>query len=335
MFTIDFSCLPDENLLIGSLVSKAAEMYSSHGDCGDRCNHPSGYCNESYCKKSNCKNCGMKSVFGEQANCLGCCLECSEEVHFHCSNRQESYRKEYDCQKLAYYYACRYSWKYCSEIMYALESIDLSVYDRFKVLSLGCGAAPDLMAFEQINRKNNLPMHYSGIDANPYWSALHSEIVEYCSNSDISVYFETNDVFDVLDRGLCPQEPYNVVCMQYLISSFPNEHKSQMVNELCDLLINRVISKKRFDEAFLVVLNDIDHHSQARDHFDILFEKIKQAGYHGRIFKAHFKTRGSDYHDGSVQHSIASNKFAIPTDIIHRFNCALQCSSAQMILEVR
>ena len=75
-------------------------------------------------------------------NCTNKCKDCLDGIHFH-TNR---IRRSYDCEKLLYYYLCRYSYKYCSEIIYALEKIDPSRYPFFNILSLGCGGAADLMA---------------------------------------------------------------------------------------------------------------------------------------------------------------------------------------------
>ena len=67
-------------------------------------------------------------------NCNHNCKECLDDIHFH-TNR---IRRSYDCEKLLYYYLCRYSMKYSSEIVYALERVDLGRYPYFNILSLGC-----------------------------------------------------------------------------------------------------------------------------------------------------------------------------------------------------
>ena len=55
-----------------------------------------------------------------------------------------------NCQNYIYYYTVKYSWKYASEIMYALKMLDFSKYPQYQILSLGCGNAPDLMAFDAL-----------------------------------------------------------------------------------------------------------------------------------------------------------------------------------------
>jgi hypothetical protein len=63
--------------------------------------------------------------------------------------------------------------------LYALDLVDWYNYSGFRILSLGCGATPDLMVFEQANRKLNKNISYYGIDINPLWESIHGEIREY------------------------------------------------------------------------------------------------------------------------------------------------------------
>ncbi len=330
---IDFSALPDENLLIGSLVSRTAELYNSYGDCNDRCNHPSGACNDNFYRRRNCQNCSVNNVLEERNSCQGCCLECSEEVHYHRTYRNALHRDEYDCQKLIYYYTCRYSWKYCSEIMYALENTDLSKYRTYTVLSLGCGPSPDLMALEQLNRADHKNILYSGYDINPYWSNVHKEIRNYCKQTDnMHCHYKIGDVIDILQYSA--EGFANIVVLSYFLSSLPDSERSLKASFLFDLIISKVIAFKG-DEPVLVVINDIDHNTKVRDYFDFFVSKVKQAGYQANIQKRHFGDRyGKDYGDGSIQYSSNANKFTIPNSISDKYNCAILCRSAQCIIEV-
>ena len=103
------------------------------GDCGEKCTHPSG-------------------------KCSGSCTDCLKEIQYHHSDG----RTEYDCKNMLRYYTCHTIWKRCSEIMYALGTIDLEKYPRFNILSIGCGAAPDLMAFNKV--ASDKKISYTGID---------------------------------------------------------------------------------------------------------------------------------------------------------------------------
>lgn len=333
MLTIDLSVLPDENVLIHSLTNRTAELYDSYGDCSDRCNHPSGSCNTNFCRSAACQNCSVNNMQDERDSCQGCCLECSEEVHYHTTYRRAPHRDDYTCQKLIYYYTCRYSWKYCSEIIYALESADLNKYEAYKVLSLGCGQCPDLMALEHQNRTDLKSIFYSGYDINGYWSNVHAEIHNYCQQTgNMHCHHEIGDVIDLLQRN--PGGFANVIVMSYLLSSLSDFERSKKASVLFDLIICKVIDFKG-NEPVLILINDIDHNTKARDYFDVFIYKLKQAGYHGKFQKKHFGDRnGRDYGDASTQHSSCANRFTIPNSINEKYNCAIRCTSAQCIIEV-
>lgn len=113
----------------------------------------------------NCDDCSNATICGHD------CKECLDDIHYHRNNL----RSDYSCRKLLDYYVCRYSYKYCSEIRYALQEIDHDRYRDFSILSLGCGGAADLMAFDEVcSEKIN---KYYGIDINEYWDTIHEQII--------------------------------------------------------------------------------------------------------------------------------------------------------------
>ena len=72
-----------------------------------------------------CVNCNSKFFCNNHA--CGC-KKCLDDLHFH----NNIYRNSYNCERLFDYYVCRYSHKYCSEILYAFEEcVDLSQYPFF------------------------------------------------------------------------------------------------------------------------------------------------------------------------------------------------------------
>lgn len=114
------------------------------------------YCNNSYKANScgsNCCNCDDTCTHPD--SCPQSCESCLEEVHY--PGRRTSGRLDYDCDNILYFYICKYMHKYSSEIEYALNSIDKLPYmDNLSILSLGCGASPDLVAVENYVKKINL-----------------------------------------------------------------------------------------------------------------------------------------------------------------------------------
>lgn len=235
-----------------------------------------------------------------------------------------------------YYYVCRYSWKYCSEIMYALEQIDLSAFPSYNILSIGCGGAPDLMAFEEIRPAwDTREIFYKGYDINPRWNPIHNAIEQYATRCKyLTANFKNKNIFDVLKEGKPSNRNYNVVILEYLISHFPVSNRSDLADTLFDGLLENVLPNRLSPSPFLFIINDIDHFS-VRDCFINLIEKLYDDGYDFECYRRHFKGRSQDFDDGSVQYNDARNRFIIPNKIKDAFDCAITCSSAQLIVEVK
>lgn len=295
--------------LLRTLTDFCADKFYKYGDC-THCSHPSG-------------------------KCSGSCLVCSEEVNFHHTNG----RKDYDCQKFLYYYVCRYSWKYCSEIMYALEHTDFTEYPACNILSLGCGGAPDLMAFEErmpIIKDDTIQISYSGYDANPYWTPIHEKIEEYVQQlPNITAQFYNRDIFEVLSSNenlsACS---YNILVLEYLLSHFPPDKREYLSDKLFDKLIEVVLPNRLKNSPFLFIINDINY-KEVCPCFDTLLEKLNRAGYDVSYKKFHFNNdKQINYNDGSTLYLLNQNKFSIPDEIKNDFNCAIKCSSAQLRVEV-
>lgn len=264
--------------------------------------------------------------------CSGSCKDCADEIHF--PDRAPNGRTCYDCQKLIYYYVCRYSWKYCSEIIHALHSgcVHLDRYPVYNILSVGCGGAADLMAFE-LCCEDEKPIFYKGYDMNPLWKPVHEMISQYCDSEGIGTGFRTADIFDVLAEGKPRMRQYNIVVLEYLISSLQDSNREAAIDRLFDGLIANVFSNRLPGSPFLFIINDIDHYS-VTDYYDKLLDKLARTGVEGSYTKQHFYERASDYGDGSMKIENAKNVFQIPDDIKKDFNCAISCTSAQLIVEI-
>ena len=68
------------------------------------------YCDEQY-QSGECGACTGKDRCVNE--CDGNCKLCLDDIHFY----EQQRRTQYDCERLLYYYVCRYSYKYCSEII--------------------------------------------------------------------------------------------------------------------------------------------------------------------------------------------------------------------------
>lgn len=278
------------------------------------------FCDMEY-KNEECMQCNSKIACDE--NCDGC-KQCLDDIHYH----HNKYRDFYDCEKLLDYYVCRYSYKYCSEMIYALSERDLSGYPYFHILSLGCGAAPDLMAFEYMEYEQKIS--YCGLDINPYWEKIHNFIEEeyiegkarFHRNIDVLSYFE--------DYTL---EKCNVIIIQYLISFFYDTIGENGLKKWFRQLANNIVKYKPRKSPMLIIINDADSVYTGRDAFPIFVDEIEKVGL-SVIDETRRRFKNHNYYEDSEQYETKRNIFYIPENFIEDYCVAITCESAQLILEV-
>lgn len=254
-------------------------------------------------------------------NCSHNCKKCLDDIHFHTNQ----IRTKYDCEKLLYYYICRYSYKYCSEISYALDFIELNKYPYFDILSLGCGGAADLMAFDHMF-EDDINIYYHGVDINTYWDDIHSKITELYPNASFATGFDIKSDIPTLS-----QNSYNVIIIEYLIS-YLYSHGSTVVERLFDDLIEYVVKNKPQNSPLLIIINDVDSINTGRDVFIKLAHKIKRNGYNISIRKLHFKE--NSYYSNSERHQSNALLFDCPWNFQQEYCVPLSCESAQLIIEI-
>jgi len=215
-----------------------------------------------------------------------------------------------------------------------LENIDLEEYPRYNILSLGCGATPDLMAFDYLNELDKKPIRYRGYDRNPLWKPIHNEIENYMLHAyeDIKIKLRCNDVFRLLVKDKA-RKGVNIITMQYLLSHLYNTMQTSEINDLYDALIDNVLKYRCDDSPFLIIINDIDSCYKGRNYFWPLYDKIRAACYRGRAYAMCFKKDINLEH--AQQYPSSTNKFSIPNTICKHYKCAIECSSAQLIIEIR
>lgn len=277
------------------------------------------FCDEEY-RNHICRGCENKT------SCNNDCKICLDDLHYHTNN----IRNDYSCEHLLDYYMCRYSYKYCSEIIYALRNIDLSKYPYFNILSLGCGGSPDLMAFDYINLVQ--PIKYKGFDINDSWEKIHDFIIDTCRELNIDTeYYRNYDVLDFLKDGTI--EGCNVIIIEYLISFFYNTIGRRGLVEWFDQLAQQIVAYKTTDSPMLIIINDADSIYVGRDCFPLIRNSIEKQGIkvineYRRRFRSH------DYYNGSTMYHSQMNCFEIPHYFGEKYKVAIRCEAAQLILEV-
>lgn len=302
-------------MLINEIVQYCNNRYLAYGDsCGNTtCTHPSGQCS-------------------------GSCYNCLYHVHF--PNRAPANSKTlYDCPKMLCHYVCQYSYLYATELFCAFQNeLDFLIdYPYFHILSLGCGGCADLMGFEYFMQHNNLdaPVSYIGIDINDNWEDVHNAISDYAANNNIRFkipFYE--DVFSVFRERDIHQT--NIIIISYLISYLYNSGQINQIDELVDMVADRIVSKKE-DNKLLLVINDVNSNQRGRDHFTLFESAIREKGL--TIAKREFRY----FESGSLNewqrigspYATRSSVFAIPQEIKNRYHAqSTMQSTIQLLLEV-
>lgn len=182
------------------------------------------YCHASYLT-SECGNCNHPGCC--PGNPYGNCKQCFEEVHY--PSRNPLGKKDYDCDRMLYFYTCCYAAKYASEMLYLMcKSEAMAEIEDYNVLSIGCGSCPDLMALERYCDEpgSEKTIEYTGIDMNKRWTMIHNEIKRHPSDIIQRSNFSYRDAV----TGLFPIIDTNVVVLQYFISHLYNNGQIANVN---------------------------------------------------------------------------------------------------------
>jgi hypothetical protein len=289
------------------------------------------YCNNKYRNADTtnvCKNCKHPT------NCSGNCKNCLEQIHY--PSRFPQGKKDYDCDNLINFYVCDYTNKYASEMLYLLrESEKLKEIDEYHILSIGCGAAPDLMAFEKYayETDSDKNIFYSGVDVNPRWEEIHDRIIGY--NSDIinNIEFKYIDAINYFNENVLPG--INVIVLQYVISHFYNTGQIYIIHQFFSDLIKNVVKVRKDDDPFVILINDVNSCNRGRDYFEILVEILKKNNYHGQCncFYFDYKIQNDCQRYGN-KHPRNNTLFELDNLDLDFYKPWEKCSSAQMLIEI-
>ena len=244
-------------MLIDELLKFCDTQYDNYGTlCGcDICNHPSG-------------------------KCSGECWNCLYQIHFPGRFDVQSVKKTYDCPKMIYHYVCQYTYIYSSEILYAFNAHKdfLSDYKKFKIISIACGACPDLIALEAFRLGNNLDSNisYKGYDINPLWDPIHSFIKQYCTRNDIQRSFMEKDVITHFQKYYVLGT--NIIVISYLLSYLYNTNQTDQIDLLFENIAKSVVIRKNSGEKMLIIINDVNSNKRGRDYFNHLSRIIRKKG---------------------------------------------------------
>lgn len=172
----------------------------------------------------------------------------------------------YDCPKKMNYYVLNYGPSYASEIYHyltnsqILESLDSA--SQVRILSLGCGFAPDLIAMSKYiaDRHFSVQIDYHGIDQSHNWGS--------CRYSTTGATFEIGDATTSLNMA-----GYDLI---FIVKLFSTLYKNGLYNIFIQSLTSAVQNTLR--DGGIVVFNDVNSCNMGRG---ILHTSIQQ------IFRSH------------------------------------------------
>lgn len=304
-------------MLIDELVDFCDKKYKTYGNkCGcEKCNHPAG-------------------------ECSGDCYNCLYQIHFPGRFPGKVIKTVYDCPKMLYHYVCQYSYLYATEILYALESeknyLEGSPY--YHIMSLGCGACADLMAFEQFRDSYELqqPISYIGFDINELWKPINNRITKYCDYHSIIHKVHYDDVFKCFRQTGIRET--NVVIISYLISYLYNTKQIDVIDSFLNDFMNNIILKKKQDQKLLLIINDVNSYKRGRNYFKKFIDNINS--YHLSIINCDYRYFDTgNLYDGQKIGTAYVNPhclFTVPQAIKNTYHTDTDCKQTiQLLLEVK
>lgn len=288
------------------------------------------YCHQQY-MQTQCVVCDHHS--GCPGKSKSNCKQCLNEVHY-----PDSYpygRKDYDCDRMIYFYVCDYISKYTSEILYLMrKSESLQKIDEYHVLSIGCGASPDLMALEFYchEKSYNKTVRYCGIDVNKRWKSIHDQINTYRTRTIKDTEFIYKDVVND-DFSI---EGINVVILQYVISHFYNTRQISKIQGFFTKLVEEIIKRKQDSMPLVVLINDVNSVYRGRDYFLELVQKLEDANLCSNYKKFYFDYKiKCDAQRYGEKHESRKIIFSLPESFKGIYEPWEDCSSAQLLIEVQ
>ncbi len=261
----------------------------------------------------------------------GNCKKCLEEVHY--PIKYPYGMKDYTCERMLYFYVCDYAAKYASEVFYLMEKSEaLKQIKDYHVLSIGCGACPDLMAFEKYchTYSYDSTVSYIGIDVNERWKSIHERIKEYRTKTLSKTQFVYQDA--VKDDFSIPET--NVIVLQYVISHFYNTGQTKEIEKFYTKLLNNIISRREQGKPLVILINDVNSNKRGRDYFEGLINILICSGIQVNCQRYYFDYHlQNDFQKYGQKHDRTEIMYKIPAEL-GIYEPWTNCSSAQLLIEV-
>jgi len=286
-------------------------------------------------EKPECEQCEDCS-YGEC--CPHDCEKCLDYLHNPNHAPENAPERKYDCVHMADFYTCKYSCRYTSELMYAIQRcVDIQDIDKLKVLSFGCGPCTDLFALDALKEKRLISfdnIQYRGVDySKEVWANIHRNITEL-KKENMNVRFFYKDACQLIDEIANGSWTPNLIVFQYVFSDMQKHTTSDDIRHFINTFAkyyNNKISPNTY-----VILNDINlgcSYGGGRDHFDSLLNKLRNGIYSKNYFcndnsTSSYYPRGYTYGD-----ELPDNRNYFNLSGLRKFSPFDTCASAQMIIK--
>ncbi|MBR2883695.1 MAG: hypothetical protein IKB93_02785 [Clostridia bacterium] len=286
-------------------------------------------------EKPECEQCEDCS-YGEC--CPHDCEKCLDYLHNPNHAPENAPERKYDCVHMADFYTCKYSCRYTSELMYAIQRcVDIQDIDELKVLSFGCGPCTDLFALDALKEKRLISfdnVQYRGVDySKEVWANIHRNITEL-KKENMNVRFFYKDACQLIDEIANGSWTPNLIVFQYVFSDMQKHTTSDDIRHFINTFAkyyNNKISPNTY-----VILNDINlgcSYGGGRDHFDSLLNKLRNRIYSKNYFcndnsTSSYYPRGYTYGD-----ELPDNRNYFNLSGLRKFSPFDTCASAQMIIK--
>lgn len=294
-------------------------------------------CNNRYgTEHERCEDCS----YGDY--CPHDCEKCLDYIHNPNHAKAGAPDRKYDCTHMADFYTCKYSCRYASEIMYAIERcVDLHNLQELRVLSFGCGPCTDLFAIDELRKRNVLSyntLKYRGVDySENVWRWIHRDIKSF-ENDNCSIKFFYRDACDLINTIAEGSWTPNVVIFQYVFSDMQKHTDTQSINNFINTFADYYNTK--IQPNTYIILNDINlsrDYGGGREFFDRLLGKLNSSIHgKGRFCNDNSRSvrcpRGYPYGDDS-NGEFPNNANRFDLSPWQRYSPFDTCASAQMIIK--
>ena len=247
-----------------------------------------------------------------------------------------------DNQHMADFYACKYSCRYTSEMVYAIERCrDILNLQKMKVLSFGCGPCTDLFAIDYLRQNNTLTYdstEYIGVDySKNVWQFIHRDIASFQSDK-MKIKFFYQDVCELIETIAAGNWVPDLVVFQYVFTDMQKHTDGISINNFIDAFAD-YYNAKALPNAY-IILNDINlglKYGGGREYFDKLFRKLddsicRKGRFCNNNTTSSYYPRGYTYGDDS-DGEFPNNENLFDLTQWKEYSPFNTCASAQMIIE--